>query len=144
MFNSAYSERKRIAKRFLGKSCTHQSFKDTCDINLIMARYKKTGLIDHVNTLSQRYGDFSDIGDYQDSLNRIIVASDTFSALPATVRKFFDNDPSQMLAFCSNPDNHEKMVELGLAKPTLPLNAPDGAPQAPIQKAGEEAAPSDA
>ena len=40
-------------------SMTKQSFADECDINNIMKRYIKDGVVNHLNTYQGNYGDFT-------------------------------------------------------------------------------------
>ena len=84
---------RRVTTTFSGNSLTEQSHRDSCNINKIMKRYERTGVIDHINRHQPVYGDFSDIGDYQVHLDTVIRAESLFMELPATVRKEFDNDP---------------------------------------------------
>lgn len=103
---------------FKGKSRTQQQFKQETDINLIMSRYEKTGVIDHLAKHQGSYGDFSNVEDYQTAVNKIMLADQMFLTLPATIRSQFDNDPAQFVEFAQNPDNLDTMRDLGLA-PTL-------------------------
>lgn len=96
------------------KSLTVQDEKDACDINLIIERFTKTGLLTHVNRAEPRYGDFSDVKDYSTALQQISKAKDDFMALPSRVRKFFDNDPQKIIEFVQDDKNYEKCIELGL------------------------------
>lgn len=110
---------------FPSEGLTRQCFADECDISSIMARFDKTGLIEHVNKFQGDYGDFTDAQTYQDSLNQVIEAEEMFMSLPAQVRAKFENDPGQFLDFVANPDNLSEMVDLGLAKPIQePVEAP--------------------
>ncbi len=109
-----------------GHSRTKQSFKDETDINLIMARHKASGVIDHLNTHQGDYGNFIGYQDYHTSLNQILEAEDAFLTIPAKTRSIFDNDPGKFLAFVQNPDNLDEMIELGLAPPK-PVKPPPGA-----------------
>ena len=54
-------------------SRTDQSHKDTCDINRILDKAKRTGVVSHINKHGQQYGDFTDF-DYKDTcdINRIL------------------------------------------------------------------------
>lgn len=107
-----------------GPSMTKQSHKDECDINRIMSKYQKTGIITHVAKYAARYGEASDI-DYQTALNTVMEAQQMFADLPSTVRKRFDNDPAEFLQFVSDPGNVEEMRQLGLVEvPTEPIPIP--------------------
>lgn len=95
-------------------SLTHQSFKAECDIRNIMKKYKKTGVLTHVTSMNAQYLDASVVPDYQEALNLIISAQDTFDSLPSELRKRFNNDPAEFLSFTSNSDNRLEMAKLGL------------------------------
>lgn len=110
----AVKNRKTI--RFTKKSLTKQSFKDEANINNIMARYEKTGVVDNVMVNPGQYGDFSEVTTYQESLNKIYEAQVMFDSLPAQIRAKFENDPVLFVEFCSDENNHEKLVEMGLAQ----------------------------
>lgn len=60
------------------------------------------------------YGDFSSVEDYQAAVNSVMQAQDQFMALPAQIRKRFDNDPAQLIAFMNDPGNASEAIELGL------------------------------
>lgn len=95
-----------------------QAFKNECDINNVIKRYDKTGLITHVNNMKAHYGDYTEVNEYQDSLNIVIKAQADFDALPSELRKKFGNDPGNFVEFVTNPENNEEMVKLGLANPS--------------------------
>lgn len=99
------------------RSRTKQSFKEDSDINNIVAKYQRTGVLGNPLGGSPRYpqfGDFSNVGDYQSSLNLIIEANENFMLLPAVLRKRFNNDPQELISFMDNPDNLKEAQELGL------------------------------
>ncbi|WNK13740.1 MAG: internal scaffolding protein [Microvirus sp.] len=98
-------------------SLTKQSFADDCDINNIMRKYERTGVLDHVGMTVPQYGEYMGSMSYQESLNAILYAQDQFSDLPAELRARFGNDPAQLLAFVEDPANLEEGVKLGLFSP---------------------------
>lgn len=106
-----------------------QSSKDECDINFIVNRYMRTGVLPAAN--HGVYADISEIGDLRESLEQVQFAQEAFMELPAEVRKYFDNDPVKLVEFAQDPRNHEKAIELGLAPPRQPDSVP-GAGQAPV------------
>ncbi|MEM1832092.1 MAG: hypothetical protein QXJ97_11255 [Desulfurococcaceae archaeon] len=127
-----YAPRKRVQVKFTKPSLTKQSFKQEADINSIIARWRKTGIIDHLNPSQPRYGDFSNIPSYDEALNTVIAAESAFMTLPARVRKRFDNDPGYFLEFVQDPKNASELVELGLVDvPSAPLQ--DEEPDAPSE-----------
>ncbi len=135
----------RVTKAFLLPSLAKQSFADECNINNIMAKFNKTGILEHENKRKPRYGDLIDAVDYHSSLNKTIEAQDAFDNLPSAIRSRFNNEPGEFLEFVDNPENAEELVTLGLAEPLAgasahavdaPSGGPDqtapGAPEAPL------------
>jgi len=112
---SAYGPKKRLGDiGDLGVSLTKQSFTKECDINNIMAKYQKTGAIDHVTKHEASYG-FASSDDFQTSLEIVAKGRDMFNELPSSIRTKFENDPAKFLDFVQDNNNQAEMVELGLA-----------------------------
>lgn len=95
-------------------SLTQQHFKDECDVNKIMEKFRKTGVITHVRNVQGHYGDFSVLPSYHEAKNAILAADDMFMSLPAEIRARFDNDAGDFLDFTQNPANKDEMIALGL------------------------------
>ncbi len=97
-------------------SMTQAQFQDECDINKIMDRYFRTGcLSDPLSRMKPgTYGDFTNMGDYMENMNKIIQAREMFDALPAKVRERFGNNPGAMIDFVMDPANQKEAIELGL------------------------------
>lgn len=106
-------------------SMTKQAFAEECDINNILKKYNKTGILPHLAKADPRYGDFSTVPDYQDALNTVLHAQTQFAALPAHARDRFANDPSRFLAFAQDPTNNAELVAMGLAS-ERPAKGPAG------------------
>jgi len=143
-----FSPRHRVTLRCEDKSRTLQSAKDECDINNIMANWKRTGIITHGQVSDGKYEDLADVPtDYHESMNRIIAANEAFESLPSSVRKKFNNDPAQLLDNIEDPANRQILIDAGLlkkadsqeAKPDekLPPGGPPGGPTKPDEKAPE-------
>lgn len=98
-----------------GGGRTRQSEKDNCDINRIMAKYARTGVLEHVQRYEGRYGDFASAPEYHEACNKVLAANEMFNSLPAAVRNYFDNDPAEFLACAGDPERQDELVELGLA-----------------------------
>jgi phage internal scaffolding protein len=114
-------KRNRVPVHFIDEhgepipTLTKQEFKEECDVNNVLKRYDSTGLITHVNTATAHYGDFTEVNEYQQSLNAVMDAQRAFSELPSEIRKEFANDPGKFFEFATDPKNSDRMVELGLA-----------------------------
>lgn len=127
-------DRERLSFQTTGESLTHQSMQDECDINQIMLKWQKTGIIEHTNTYEGRYGDFTETPiDYQEALNQVREAEDMFMSLPSSIRRQFENNPQEFLEFVGDPKNAEKLVDMGLAhgREEDVLEAPKTAPKEP-------------
>lgn len=123
---------------FTGPGRTKQSFRDETDINLIMARFQKTGLIDFVEKNAPQYADVTGL-EFQACMDKITSAREMFSQLPAKWRRRFDDDPAKFLDFVNDPANEAEAIALGIvpAKATPPAagdgKAVSGAPKAPAE-----------
>lgn len=130
-----------------GPSLTRQEFTEECDINTIMARYEKTGVVRHLNAASPQYLDLSNVPDLQQALSVIREAEAAFMALPAKVRAEFANDTQAFIRFAEDPQNLEQMRAWGLAKPAertpepLAVRVVEESPQAPAASAAGAAKP---
>lgn len=95
-------------------SLTQQQFAEDCDINCIISKFTKTGLLTHVKESQGSYGDFLKIPDYQTSLNLITQAQSDFNLLPPQLRSKFQNDPNNLINYLSQPQNQDEAIKLGL------------------------------
>lgn len=144
-FVTPYGSHLRVSLDFTDvPSLTKQSFKNECDINVIMAQYLKTGVIDFVQKHSARYGDATG-ADFQYAMLVVAESRTMFNDLPAALRNRFDNDPAQFLDFVHDENNRDEMASLGLLKPsTRPQAATDAqtpTPPPPAQPSASNAAP---
>ena len=114
---SAYHEHERV-QLHPGVGMTKQSFAEESNINLIMKKYEKTGLLEHFNQYEGRYGDFINYADYHSSMNLIREADEAFMTIPASVRAKFNNDPAKFLEFAQDEKNIDELIEMGLARAT--------------------------
>ena len=144
VIRTAFNGRERVAAAVDdGDGRTMQEFKDECDINNILKKYQRSGLVDHVREFEGRYGDFTAAVDYQEALNITIQAQDMFMTLPSAVRNRFENDPGQFLAFANNPENEEELREMGLLPSPASAQPAEQMPAepAPAGAVGAEAEP---
>jgi phage internal scaffolding protein len=137
MFRTAYGERKRVVSSIVGESMAKQSFKNECDMNRIIAKFRKTGMIDHIRESGGRFIDVPENLDFQTAQNVMAKATSMFEELPSDLRKKFDNDVQTFMDYVNNPENEDGMRELGLLKP----KAPQVVPEAGEAAAAAEAAP---
>lgn len=109
-----------------GESMTRQEFAEECDINYLIDRYEKVGVISHMNATPPQFLDVSEVPDLLEAQRILAAAGEAFMTLPAKVRREFDNDATQFVMFAQDPANVAKMREWGLA-------APEKAPEPPMR-----------
>lgn len=117
----------KVVTVFTKPTKTQQQFKDQCDVNKIIKKYQKTGELDHLKKSQGVFADLTYVGDYQESLNKVIQANKSFSELNSQTRNRFRNDPQQLIEFLSDPKNEKEAIELGLI-------VPKEIPQVPVEK----------
>lgn len=124
----AYDAHDRVQIQFTEPSLTKQAMGAETDINNIMRKYEKDGIITHLSKYQGQYGDFSQVVDYHSALNTMIDAENAFGSLPSRIRGEFSNDPGKFLEFVHDPKNHDRMVDMGLAHAApAPLLPPEAA-----------------
>lgn len=122
---------------FTDASRTKQSDRDSVNINSIVAKYNKTGILPGMKNLPE-YGDFTASTTLHESMNIVKEAEAAFASLPAEVRAAVGNDPGALLDLVADPAQRDKAIELGLIEPDT--NNP-GSPRA-NPDGGETPAPS--
>lgn len=141
-FNTAYGKRTPVRFTCDPVSLTHQSEKNSCDINEIMKKFEKTGILEHRNSFEGQYGDFTGLPqDYHESMNAVIAAEEMFTTLPSRIRRRFANDPGNFLDFVANPDNAKELVKMGLAEAPLEDLIESPVPPEPKNKEAAPAVP---
>lgn len=97
-------------------SRTQQQFKKDCDVNEIVAKFKRTGSITHIkNTQEGVYADLTTLPvDLQEARQIVLQAEQSFAAMPAQLRQRFGHDPKNLIEFLENPQNDDEAVKLGL------------------------------
>lgn len=126
LLRSAYDGREKEFSRAAALFCpeptrTQQQFKDQNNPNKVMDTFARTG--DPSVLMSGRkvvYGDFTDVVDYKESLERVIRGQEMFFSLPAEIRDRFKNDPAQLLDFVQDEANRDEAIKLGLIEPEKP------------------------
>jgi len=118
---------------------TDQGFKGSTDINRLLAKAARSGTLSHLQQYQGNYGDFSGF-DFMEVQNKIARGTQVFEALPAEVRREFNQSPQEFFEFANDPDNRDRLGELlpALAKPGTQLpNMRPGAQKTPSGVASE-------
>lgn len=122
--------RKRVAIDVFDASLTHQSEKDETDINFIVARARRTGMLPAAT--EGFYGDFTNIPDLGEAFRTVELANQSFLGLPSDIRKRFNNNPAEFGSWLVNPANLDEARKLGLRKPAPVAPETTGAPSTPV------------
>lgn len=118
------------------KTLTRASDLEGSDINVIMKRYEKTGVLP-LDTREALFQDVSGIGSYQDAMNVVMKAQEGFYALSPAIRERFGNDPVAFLDFTSRPENMAELEAMGVLETPEAEVAPK-APEEPPKAAGAQ------
>jgi len=98
------------------KSLAQQHLKEETDINNIVQTFTRTGMLPQ-HSLPPLAEDFQIIKSFQQAMDLVVEARESFQQMPAEVRNRFQNDPARFVEFCSNPDNKAEMRKWGLYSP---------------------------
>lgn len=105
-----------------------QHFRDECDINVLVARFARTGVPEAPP--APPMSAFDEIFDYQSAMQTVIDARSSFQSLPSNIRSRFQNDPAQFLSFIYDSNNRSEAISLGLI-PAPPPSEPVVSSQPP-------------
>lgn len=122
----------KVPTRFEGPTMTEQHHAKACDINSIMAKYLKTGVIEHMKKFEPSYGDVS-THDYEESMNTVARVVQEFDQLPAFARDHYGS-PEKYLEATSTPEGLEELRSL---RPKGDKYDKDGAPKKAPQEPSE-------
>lgn len=100
-------------------SRAQQHFRDECDINVLVARFARTGVPEALP--APPMAAFDEVFDFQSAMQTIIDANASFASLPSKVRSRFQNDPGLFLNFLHDESNRDEAVRLGLVPPPPPV-----------------------
>lgn len=116
-----------------GPGLTKQSHKEQVDINYIVRKYQKTGLLEFARNVAPTFMEVDAI-DYQEALQIVLEGQRAFDEMPSNMRKRFRYDPAEFLAFTENPDNLEEMYDMGLAtRPVQEVSPEPVVPTPPVE-----------
>lgn len=105
---------RRVATENTESSMTDQSFKKDCDVNTVIARFKKTGQITHLARTQGVYADLSETKDLLSSIMEVQRANDAFMTLPSQLRAKLNNSPADFIEWINDPKNDEEAIKYGL------------------------------
>ena len=95
-------------------SKTDQQYTEDCCANSILAKYAKTGQINHIAKVRGQYADVSGVEDLHGTMLKIKDMEAEFLKMSPELRAKFGNKPEGMIQWLSDPKNDEEAVKLGL------------------------------
>lgn len=112
----------------VGESLTKQSFKDECDVNVIVDRVTRGGSVTNLNDKEPIFGDVSTVPEFQHMMNVVSSLQEKFASLDAKIRDRFENDPQKLIAFLNDEKNRDEAESLGLVGKKAAADVPPAAP----------------
>ncbi|NBU45388.1 MAG: hypothetical protein EBS37_15130, partial [Betaproteobacteria bacterium] len=94
-------------------SLTQQQFKEEADINTIVDRFMKSGVLPTPVNMPQ-YVDYEGVFDFQTAMNAVRQADENFMRMDAKIRARFNNSPQEFLQFFADPANSSKNKDVVL------------------------------
>lgn len=91
-----------------------QSFKNSCDINIIMEQYAKTGLLPQTTQIPPSFIDCTQVPSLETAFDIVNSAVNAFYELPPIIRKAMDNDPSKLENFIADAKNRDLLIQHGV------------------------------
>lgn len=127
VYGGRYDANGRVVLEEKGKEDLYayiQSFKDSVDINVILARFSNGD----TEALSRAQGFYADVTDFPsnmaEALNRINECEEMFKSLPLDVRQKFDCSFEQFLSQSGSAEWLDKMGMSGSVENTPQVDAP--------------------
>jgi hypothetical protein len=109
-------------------SMTKESLAKDLDVNNIVRRHAKTGVLPNAHAFEGIYGEFDSI-DLREAEEKVMKANELFMEVPSAIRAEFNNDAGAFIDYATDPANLEQMRQWKLA----PLPEPDPEPEPPIE-----------
>lgn len=88
---------KRFAQEFPGDSVTQQHFKDSANVNNIVARYAATGVDPCADRVGKGYFGHATSKSFTEAMFEVAEVTSHFAELPSEARQAFENDPAKWL-----------------------------------------------
>lgn len=129
--------RTRVTTPVGTRSRTKQANRAETDINMMVARYKKTGSFGaNINPRQPTYGDVSHAVTLEEAFQVVADAQKSFMTLPAQVRALAENDPVTLLEMLADEGATAALVEAGLPIIAPPSEGENTTPQEAVAPSG--------
>jgi hypothetical protein len=134
--------RKKVLTANFQREMTEQNHAKECDLNWILRKYQKTGVIDHVRKHQGRYDDVS-VTDFTDAMHTVSEAQNMYNELPSFIQMATGGSVEKFLELVQNPDNKDELARLGLLAGNDGVNARGEAVASPQEESHAEGATGD-
>lgn len=119
-FYTAYGSRYACDCVPVGLSLTKQSFQEDCDVNVIVERFLRGGVLPE--NMPLQFGDVSGSMDFQSAMNMIADGNTAFESIDPAIRAHFDNNQHKLMGFVDsvhegNPASLHVARSLGMLPP---------------------------
>lgn len=111
-FYTSFVRPPRVSSDVGGESLTQQQFAQECDINYIVRRAQRTGVVPIVP--KELVFGVDDGMSFQDRMNNLSAVKEYFMSLPSEMRMKWSNDVAAFCAWMSDEANMGEAVKLGL------------------------------
>lgn len=103
----------RVQHDLGGKTLTDQSYKNDADVNVLVERWKKTGVL--AEKSQKQFVDLTHLpSSFEEAHDLVQHAWSLFNDLPAVIRKKMGNDPANLEEFLNDPENQRILEDYGL------------------------------
>jgi hypothetical protein len=123
-------ETKRTHPELSDLQLVDQSQKNMVDINTIMDRYRKTGMLPQFREKMPLFIDNTGVTSVEEAHALVREANYLFEQIPSQVRKMMDNNPANLVDFVTNPENQEICIKHGLLEAKAVTSAKPAAGEA--------------
>jgi len=130
-----YRGKPRVQTVNTGPELTVQNDRQAADINVILRKYKQTGIVDSLRNADMIFKDVSEFTDLTDAFGQARVAEKAFMKLPSKVREVFNHDVAQWLDAAHDPEKINELVAKGIIEDPQASSQVAGSTQAPAPPA---------
>lgn len=95
--SSKKTAKRKYSQDFSGNGKTQQHFKDSCDVNNIIAHHTATGLDPYAERKAQEKFGFASSKTFSEAMQQTAEINSAFESLPSSIRASHSNDPAAWL-----------------------------------------------
>ena len=127
----------RRSQDFSANGKTQQHFKESCDVNNIVAHFTQTGIDPHADRIGKQKFGYASSQSFSEALRATAEINSAFAELPSATRAHFQNDPASWLDAQLTPEAPSEEITPP-ESPQEPSTAPTPTPDTP--ESGSETA----